>query len=625
MGTWGHTHTSADFARRVSVRTRLFGLAIGIAALAAVCIAVALSGLVNQGHKVQTVDAKFTDFRAERDAYEGWLTADDQMNMYAALAALRDGTQRTLMATTWSQVVDGHAAATRYLEWLATHAGDPRLRLATMATLRHLNAYYQYTLQMHAAAAAGRVAEAVRLVTVSNAPISNTTQADFDAMGRTLTAQASAINTQAKASASHSEELVIIVAIAAILLGVFLTLWLARSIVRPLADLTVAAEKIAEGDLAVRVDADGNDEISQLGQAFQRSVAYLNEMADAAAQVAAGNLRHSVTPQSDRDVLANAFATMRAKLAATIGRIADGSSSVDAASQEMALSSEQAGTAAGEIAGAVGFVAEGAERQLRSLEQARALTNEVGTASAASATDAEEAAAAARQAREVAAAGELAVARVSEAMRAVSDSSVEITDRVESLGSISDQIGGIVDAITAIAEQTNLLALNAAIEAARAGDQGRGFAVVADEVRTLAEQSQAAAASVSELIAKLQHGTRAVVDVVATGARQTTEGVAIVEEAREAFDRMDRSVQDMDERVHRIQTAIGLIVASTGQIEESIEQILSVAEQSSASAQQVSATTQQTSAAAEEIAASANVLAGTARSLQGVVGQFQLQ
>ena len=82
-------------------------------------------------------------------------------------------------------------------------------------------------------------------------------------------------------------------------------------------------------------------------------------------------------------------------------------------------------------------------------------------------------------------------------METVATASEEVPSRSATSARSREQIGGIVDTITDIAEQTNLLALNAAIEAARAGEQGRGFAVVAEEVRKLAEESQAAAGSIS--------------------------------------------------------------------------------------------------------------------------------
>jgi methyl-accepting chemotaxis protein len=147
---------------------------------------------------------------------------------------------------------------------------------------------------------------------------------------------------------------------------------------------------------------------------------------------------------------------------------------------------------------------------------------------------------------------------------------------------------------------------------------------VAEEVRKLAEESQEAAASIAGLIGEIQGETAKAVDVVEAGARQTEDGVATVEEAREAFLALGASVQDMNGRVDQIAAAIQQISSSSQQVQADMAEVAAVAEQSSASSQQVSASTQQTSASTQQIAASAQELARTAEELERLVGEFRL-
>lgn len=315
---------------------------------------------------------------------------------------------------------------------------------------------------------------------------------------------------------------------------------------------------------------------------------------------------------------------MRGKISTMLSDISHSSESLSAASNQMASTSEEAGRAIAEIAHAVGTVAEGAEQQVREVDDAKHITEELAQASRLSADAADETAAAADEARSLAREGVAAAENASHAMKAVRDSSEGASEAIRSLGEKSDQIGGIVATITGIAAQTNLLALNAAIEAARAGEHGRGFAVVAEEVRHLAEESQQAAATIGGLIEEIQHETAKAVEVVELGANQTKEGVDTVEQARDAFEHIGRSVEDMSSRVEQIAASIRQIAASGDQMRDSMSTVAAVAESSSASTQQVSASTEQTSASTEQIAASAQQLAMTADELEKLVNQFVL-
>jgi methyl-accepting chemotaxis protein len=441
------------------------------------------------------------------------------------------------------------------------------------------------------------------------------------ALTREVAAEVAAAKAANEATASNGRKTIIITVLIAALAAAGLAFLVVRSVVRPLkvvverlgmlrdvciAGLQEGIAAMASGDLTKTVvpqtppiENPAGDEVGDVGRAF-------NEI-------------HAKTVES-----IEGYNATRAQLGELVGKVSSSAQSLSAASQQMASTSEEAGRAVGEIASAVGEVAQGAERQVRAVEQAKLATEEVATASTAGAQNAQETAEAAVTAREVADEGAGAVAQASEAMAAVRDSSLHATEAIRELGAKSEQIEGIVATITGIAEQTNLLALNAAIEDARAGEQGRGFAVVAEEVRKLAEESQSAAASIATLIAQIQAETARAVEVVEDGARQTEDGVATVEQAREAFLSLGASVQDMNGRVEQIAAAIEQIASSSQQVQADMTEVAAVAEQSSASSEQVSASTQETSASTQGIAASAQELARTAEDLEQLVGQFSL-
>ena len=353
-------------------------------------------------------------------------------------------------------------------------------------------------------------------------------------------------------------------------------------------------------------------------------VEHLRSLACAADSVAAGDLTVDVQPRSERDRLGAAFAGLVAELRAAVTQMSRSATSVAGASELVASSSADAGRAVEEIARALGDVASGAERQVRSVTSARATTEQVAGATTASAHDAHETSRAADEARAAAGVGVETVARATEAMAAVRDASAEAGQAIRDLGAKSQRIGGIVDTITAIAEQTNLLALNAAIEAARAGEQGRGFAVVAEEVRKLAEESQAAAKSISTLVGEIRSETERTVAVVEAGAERGELGASTVAEARDAFTRIAASIEVVSERVSQVSAAVEQIAEGAAQVSNDIVEVASVAEQSSATVQQVSASAEETSASTQQIAASAQELSRTARELDELVGRFTL-
>ncbi len=150
------------------------------------------------------------------------------------------------------------------------------------------------------------------------------------------------------------------------------------------------------------------------------------------------------------------------------------------------VSSTDVFTGSVQIAEGSQSLAEGTTRQASAIEEISATIQDVSMQIAATADNATQA-------------GELS----ERTQDKVNYQDSEIQNMVSAMNEINDtskEIEKIIKTIEDIAFQTNILALNAAVEAARAGAAGKGFAVVADEVRNLANKSQEAAKSTSDLI-----------------------------------------------------------------------------------------------------------------------------
>ncbi len=152
------------------------------------------------------------------------------------------------------------------------------------------------------------------------------------------------------------------------------------------------------------------------------------------------------------------------------------------------------------------------------------------------------------------------------------------------LSGASHKIGRVVRLITQIAHQTQLLALNATIEAARAGEMGKGFAVVASEVKSLAQQTSAATAEITDEIGAVQGATKDAVAVIGTLGATIGQLEQIAGSIASAIDAQDRATHDIRESVagaatgtEEVSRNITRVSMNAGETTDAAQQLLEAA------------------------------------------------
>ncbi|MBO8173428.1 MAG: methyl-accepting chemotaxis protein [Bacillaceae bacterium] len=275
-----------------------------------------------------------------------------------------------------------------------------------------------------------------------------------------------------------------------------------------------------------------------------------------------------------------------------------------------------------EISNVINEIASGSENQAQSTQDASRAMSEMASGIQKIAESASVVAERSQSTVSEVKKGDSSIQQTMAQMDSIHRSVNSIARTIENLDDKSKEIGRILQVITDITEQTNLLALNAAIEAARAGEHGKGFAVVADEVRKLAEQSNASAGEISQIIEDIQVGTDEAKQAMNQGIIEVDNGIQNVKQTGDVLKSILAYAEEVAAQIEEISAISQQMSASSEEISASVDEMSTIAKTSNEQSKSVVTFTDEQMASIEEIKHVSESLQNMSYELEELVKKF---